>query len=51
MPCDEDNFVKLSLRCLLIDQGERKILIETGVGEHYNEKFMRNHGWKKATTW
>ncbi|NOY96026.1 MAG: MBL fold metallo-hydrolase [Chlorobi bacterium] len=48
MPCDENNFVKLSLRCLLIDLGGRKILVETGVGEHYNDKFLRNQGLEKG---
>ena len=44
MPCDEDNFVEIPLRCLLVDQGDRKILIETGTGDHYPEKFRANQG-------
>ncbi len=44
IPCDEENFVKITMRCLLVDQGNRKILIETGVGNHYNEKHMKNQG-------
>jgi glyoxylase-like metal-dependent hydrolase (beta-lactamase superfamily II) len=44
MPCDDNNFVELSLRCLLADQGKRKILIETGTGDHYPERFRQNQG-------
>ena len=43
-PADESNFTKLSLRCLLVDQGDRKILIETGIGNHYSEKYLQNNG-------
>lgn len=41
---DDENFVKLTLRCLLVDTGEQKILIETGVGNHYPEKYLKNNG-------
>ena len=43
-PTDENNFTKLALRCLLIDQGDRKILVETGIGNHYSEKHLKNNG-------
>lgn len=43
-PADENNIVKLVMRCLLVDLGERKILIEAGVGNHYAEKVRRNNG-------
>jgi glyoxylase-like metal-dependent hydrolase (beta-lactamase superfamily II) len=43
-PADENNFTKLALRCLLIDQGDRKILVETGIGNHYPEKHLKNNG-------
>lgn len=43
---DENNFTKLALRCLLVDTGERKILIETGIGNHYSEKYFENNGYK-----
>jgi len=43
-PADENNFTKLALRCLVVDQGERKILIETGIGNHYPEKHLKNNG-------
>lgn len=41
---DENNFTKLALRCLLVDAGERKILIETGIGNHFTEKHLQNNG-------
>lgn len=44
MACDSDNFVELTMRCLLVDQGYRRILIETGTGNHYPEKFRENQG-------
>ncbi len=31
-PCDEDNFCKLTMRCLLIETGDRKILVDNGTG-------------------
>lgn len=45
-PADEDNFTKLALRCLLVDTGEQKILIEAGIGNHYPEKHFENNGYK-----
>ncbi len=45
-PADDNNFTKLTLRCLLIEQGGQKILIETGVGNHYPEKYLQNNGIK-----
>jgi len=42
---DENNFTKLALRCLLVDIGEKKILIETGIGNHYPEKHFENNGF------
>lgn len=32
-PCNEENFCRLAMRCLLIDTGDRKILIDTGTGD------------------
>ncbi|WP_321288654.1 MBL fold metallo-hydrolase [uncultured Sunxiuqinia sp.] len=47
-PADENNVTKLTMRCLLVDQGERKILIEAGVGDHYPEKVKRNNGHEET---
>jgi glyoxylase-like metal-dependent hydrolase (beta-lactamase superfamily II) len=43
-PADENNFTKLALRCLLVDSGEKKILIETGIGNLFPEKHLQNNG-------
>ena len=43
-PADERNMISLAMRCILIVDGKRKVLIETGAGEKLNEKFVRNNG-------
>lgn len=40
-PADEKNLCNLSMRSLLIITGDRKILIDTGVGNKQDEKFFR----------
>lgn len=47
-PADENNFTKLTLRCLLVEQKNQKILIETGIGNHYDEKHLKNNGVKSG---
>ncbi|WP_163710354.1 MBL fold metallo-hydrolase [Mangrovibacterium lignilyticum] len=47
-PSDDNNVTRLTMRCLLIDQGERKILIEAGVGDHYPDKVKRNNGHEET---
>lgn len=39
-PADEKNLIDLAMRCLLIEDGERLILIDTGIGNKQNEKFL-----------
>src|SRR5210317_2225473 len=43
-PSNKNNFTQLTLRCLLVDQEGKKILIETGIGNHYPEKYLQNNG-------
>lgn len=38
-PCDEENFCNMAMRSLLIDTGERKILIDAGLGNKQSDKF------------
>jgi glyoxylase-like metal-dependent hydrolase (beta-lactamase superfamily II) len=45
-PCDEDNFCKLTMRCLLVDTGDRKILIDTGTGNKQTD-YLRFYGIKQ----
>lgn len=39
-PADANNMIDLSARCLLIEDGERLILIDTGLGNKQSEKFF-----------
>jgi glyoxylase-like metal-dependent hydrolase (beta-lactamase superfamily II) len=32
-PCNEDNYCRVNTRCLLIDTGKKKVLIDTGAGD------------------
>ncbi|MGB1217417.1 MAG: MBL fold metallo-hydrolase [Saprospiraceae bacterium] len=41
-PPDENNMCTWSMRCLLVEDGEKKILIDTGMGNKQGEKF-RSH--------
>ncbi len=42
-PADENNLCTWALRCLLIEDGNRLILIDTGAGEKQDEKFFRHY--------
>ena len=39
-PADENNLIELAARCLLIEDGNRLILIDTGMGNKQSEKFF-----------
>ena len=39
-PADEKNRITLGARCLLLEADSKKILVETGMGEEWEEKFM-----------
>jgi glyoxylase-like metal-dependent hydrolase (beta-lactamase superfamily II) len=38
-PADNNNLIDLSMRCMLIEDGNRLILIDTGMGNKQSEKF------------
>jgi glyoxylase-like metal-dependent hydrolase (beta-lactamase superfamily II) len=40
-PSDEQNRITLGARCLLLDGGKRKILIDTGIGDKWDDKFKQ----------
>jgi glyoxylase-like metal-dependent hydrolase (beta-lactamase superfamily II) len=42
-PADENNLCTWSLRCLLIIDGLRKILVDTGMGNKQDEKFFSHY--------
>ena len=39
-PSDDLNRICLSMRCLLLDDGENVVLIETGIGDNNSKKFI-----------
>jgi len=42
-PCDENNLCNWSMRCLLVEDGDRRILIDCGIGDKQSEKFFSNY--------
>ncbi|MFA6262169.1 MAG: MBL fold metallo-hydrolase [Bacteroidia bacterium] len=39
-PADENNMIDLAMRCLLIEDGNRLILIDNGIGDKQDQKFF-----------
>ncbi len=39
-PADTNNMISMSMRCMLIEDGDRLVLIDTGLGEKQSEKFF-----------
>ena len=39
-PADNNNMVKIAARCLLVEDGERLVLIDVGMGDKQSEKFF-----------
>ena len=49
-PADNNNMVKIAARCLLIEDGNRLILIDTGMGDKQSKKFFGYYyPWGKDT--
>src|SRR5437870_6493167 len=42
-PADENNLCNWAMRCLLIEDDDRLILIDTGIGDKQDEKFYRHY--------
>jgi glyoxylase-like metal-dependent hydrolase (beta-lactamase superfamily II) len=42
-PADEDNMCSWAMRCLLIEHGNYKILVDTGMGNKQDEKFFSHY--------
>src|SRR5688500_6084216 len=43
IPADENNLCSFSMRCLLVDTGDQKILIDTGLGDKQDERFFSHY--------
>jgi len=43
VPADENNLCNWAMRCLLVEVGDRKILIDTGIGDKQSEKFFGHY--------
>jgi glyoxylase-like metal-dependent hydrolase (beta-lactamase superfamily II) len=39
-PADDKNLISMSMRCMLIEDGDRLTLVDTGLGEKQSEKFF-----------
>ena len=48
IPADERNRIPLSMRCLLVETPDALVLIETGLGNKENEKFLDIYGVENA---
>jgi glyoxylase-like metal-dependent hydrolase (beta-lactamase superfamily II) len=42
-PADENNMCDWALRCLLIEDGNRLILVDNGIGDKQSEKFFKHY--------
>lgn len=42
-PADENNLCNWAMRCMLIDTGSRRILIDNGIGDKQDAKFMSHY--------
>lgn len=49
LPADARNRVRLGLNCLLVRTGAHNVLIETGIGEHFDAKYQDIYGVEKST--
>ncbi len=47
-PADEKNRIDIALRCLLVEHGDRKILIDTGIGDRWDEKFSKLYAVERS---
>jgi glyoxylase-like metal-dependent hydrolase (beta-lactamase superfamily II) len=43
-PVDERNRIQLALRCLLIQDGDRRVLVDSGIGAKWDEKHREIYG-------
>ncbi len=49
-PADENNRIHMAARCLLIEDSNKLILIDNGIGQKYDPKFASNYAIDQDTT-
>ena len=49
-PADENNLCNWAMRCLLVDSGDKKIIIDTGAGNKQGEKFSKMYHFNGEET-
>lgn len=42
-PADSNNLIDMAMRCLLLEDGDRLVLIDTGIGNKQSEKFFSHY--------
>ena len=42
-PADSNNLIDMAMRCLLVEDGKRLTLIDTGIGNKQSEKFFSHY--------
>ncbi len=42
-PADENNLANWAMRCLLVEDGNRKVLIDNGIGSKQDERFLKHY--------
>lgn len=42
-PADEQNLINCSMRCLMVEEGDRKILFDSGIGDKQSEDFLKHY--------
>ena len=47
-PCNEDNLCVMAMRCLFVETKDRRILIDTGVGDKHELNFYQPHKLKNV---
>lgn len=50
-PANDNNLIDIAARCLLIEDGDRLILIDTGMGNKQSDKFLGIIPFGEAILW
>jgi glyoxylase-like metal-dependent hydrolase (beta-lactamase superfamily II) len=49
-PPDERNRIKMGTNCLLVERGDDLLLIDTGIGDKHEDRFLDNYGLPPGAT-